>query len=206
MRFRLFWHYIYGDNEKRIMKHLITGLLFIGITLVGSAQLGDVPMLDDKVAYSEVVELTGTSIEELKSRAEHYMTQADGIELSGSETSKSVGTGKNNFFAGKKHVAAGDKLKIKMVYDLIIEFKDGKYRVIMTNIKYTPHPTPDRPQPLTTKADDLKRQYDANRGKKNKRAAKQYEFFLNSERIFKERMEEIKDVMRKTVPQTTDDW
>ncbi len=188
------------------MGRLVVSLMLMGLSFMSNAQLGEVPTLEGKVAYVEVVELPGTGIEELKSRAEHYMKTAESMTLNGSESDRSVAKGENNFFAGKKNIAAGDKMKIRMQYDLIIEFKEDKYRVIMTNIKYRPHPTPERPQPLTTKADDLKRQYDANKGKKNKRAAKQYEFFTNSERIFNERMEEIKDVMRKTVPQTQEEW
>lgn len=186
------------------MKRLL--LLFLLLATAGFSQDNEIPMMDDKVAYSKVIDVPGEDTTELKARAIYYFSIAENVEESESGNALVYSKASDDFNAGKKTAISGQKLQIAMNYTLKIELKDGRYRVVVTNIEFRPHPTPDRPTPLATSAEDMRKGYLENKGRRNSRASKQYAFFANAERIFNERVEEIEEVMKRTVPQQTDDW
>lgn len=187
-----------------LMKRLLFLLLIV--STVGTAQDNEIPMMDDKVTYSKVIDVPGEDTMELKARAVYYFSSTENVEDSQSGNAVVYAKANDDFNAGKKTAVSGQKLQIAMNYTLKIELKDGRYRVLATNIEFRPHPTPDRPTPLATSAEDMRKGYLENKGRRNSRASKQYAFFANAERIFNERVKEIEEVMKRTVPQQTDDW
>lgn len=182
------------------MKLLFSLLCSLALCSSYAQEIDDIPFEDDKVIYKEVVQLQGTDTAELKSRAKHFFKHASNVVEVIIDGSTVQSSGFSDFFAGRK------KLKIKMSYDLLIETKDGRYRIVMKNISYTPYPDPYNPQPITTTAEVMRSNYLENKGKKKRQAQDQYEFFRNSKIAFANRVEEVKEVMRKSVPQEKEEW
>jgi len=180
------------------MKILMLLLSFSTISVL--AQVDDIPFENNKVLYKEVIKLPGTDTVELGERAEHYLKTALNIEPFIATSNGFKAKGHSDFYSGKK------KLRTKMIYDLIFELKDGKYRVIMTNIKFRLYPDNYNPQPFTRTAEKLRLEYMESSRKRSKHAFYQLSYFKSCQIAFDNRMNEIKEVMRKSVPQTQDDW
>ena len=184
------------------MKHLLFSILLLplsGLAQETDENVPEIPMEDGEIVYKEVVNLPTISVEEIKERASYFFKQADNAEVDKEQGENSIkGSASIDFIAGKK------QLKVKMEFDLIIEFKEGRYRVICENIKYTPYPTDQIPHPQTIKAEKLYDEYKVNKNKKS--AGYQLQYLQNTDKLIKEQIEAVKEIMSKSVPQETDDW
>lgn len=187
------------ESKLNIMKYLSV-LLFILSNAAFAQEIDEIPFENDQVIYKEVVQLPGIDTTELNARAQHFFKHAANVSKFVKKGNSISAPAFSDFYAGKK------KLKIKMTYDLFIETKDGRYRIVVKNIAFTPYPDPYTPQPTTTTAELMRSNYLENKGKKKNQARYQYEFFRNSKIAFANRVEEIKEVMRKSVPQEKEEW
>ena len=178
--------------------------LFVVIVLLLSTFLNaqEVPYKDGKVFYEEVVQVPSTSATELTERGAYFFNITDNAVVESSDSASISGTVEDVFIAGK------DELKIKMRYDLILEFKNSRYKITCKNIAFTPFPDPFNPQPLTVSAEDLYKRYMQNKSKstKRRRAEHQREFLSNMDSLIRLMISDIKEIMANAVPQVEEDW
>src|SRR5690606_11467478 len=137
------------------MKKFIVALMILPIGSV--AQTLEIPYSDGKIEYVEVVQVASTSSSELNTRANYYVNSSESATMIDGDSIQISFEALDVFIAGK------DNLKIKMNYDVVIEFKDSRYRIICKNIKFTPYPDPFHPQPITITAGDVYRGYMENK-------------------------------------------
>src|SRR5688572_174066 len=129
---------------------IILILIFGMQILVLSTQNVTLPTdFDSKITYTDVVEMTDIKKDSLIKNAKLFLKKNVSISDLKDEDGKITAKGYEDFIGGAK------KIKMKMTFDIEIEFKDGKYKYIITNVVYRPYPDNMNPSPLPIDADEL---------------------------------------------------
>lgn len=183
------------------MKKLIVILLMLPLFHDVHAQMVELPMDEnDDIVYMEVVNVPGKDSIELAKRAVFHLDRMEQTTVLENAT-PAEGQAKDQFIAGKK------KLLTNIEFTVVVEVKEGRYRIQVKDIEYTPAPTPRTPQPITLDADDQYQEYrtlwaSGKGGSRRARFLKPY--FFSTDRIIKDYIESLK--LKMLEPAAENDW
>lgn len=190
------------DGMKlQTMKKLIVFLFMLPLFHAVHAQMIELPMDEnDNIVYMEVVNVPGKDSIELAERAVFHLDRMEETTLL-ENTTLTEGQAKDQFIAGKK------QLLTNIEFTVVVEVKEGRYRIQVKDIAYTPEPTPRTPQPITLDADDQYQEYrtlwaSGKGGSRRARFLKTY--FFSTDRIIKDYIESLK--LRMLEPAEENDW
>lgn len=186
------------------MKKIVLPLLFIGlVTTEMSAQ--DITLPTDekgKITYTGVIEQTGATPEILKAKAQTFLKSEKNVSDIKEDAGTITAKGFDDFIGGR------DKQKMKMSFNLKLEFKDGRYKYTITRIEYTPYPDKNNPTQLTVTAETWYDEYRllVGKGKENGNNGKMFHhMFMTTDRDLNAFIDKMKAGMQQDA-KTGDDW
>lgn len=157
---------------------------------------------ESEITYSEVVEIPGMSIDSMMKNANSHLKKDENVSDLKSEDGKITLKCYEDFIGGAK------KIKMKMTFDVTIEFKEGKYKYTIENIEYRPYPDAMNPEPMAIDADKLYQEYRdlLAEGKENNKVVKNSQgMFAITDREIKEFIADLEKGMKEP-GKDEDDW
>jgi hypothetical protein len=184
------------------MKNSIVVFSFL-LTIGLNAQNIKLPTnFDNEITYSDVVEISGLSKDSILKNANLHLKKDENVSDLKIEDGKITCKGYEDFIGGQK------KIKMKMTFDITIEFKEGKYKYIIDNVVYRPYPDAMSPEPMPINADKLYKEYRdlIAEGKENNKVVKNSQvMFAITDREIKEFITELEKGIKEP-SKDEDDW
>ena len=178
-------------------------LLFIFLNTFLYSQNVKLPTnFDSEITYSDVVQIAGVGIDSLQKNANLHLKNDENVSDLKSEEGKITCKGYEDLIGGAK------KIKMKMTFDITIEFKEGKYKYVIDHVVYRPYPEPMTPEPMAINADKLYSEYCAliAEGKENNKVVKNSQgMFAITDREIKEFIADLEKGMKEP-GKDEDDW
>ncbi|MFZ5554421.1 MAG: DUF4468 domain-containing protein [Bacteroidota bacterium] len=184
------------------MKHLLILLLAVGV-VTSNAQDITLPTDENKkITYTGVIELSGATPDILRAKAHTFLKSEKNVSGITETDGVITASGYDDFIGGR------NKQKMKMSFDLKLEFKEGRYKYTITRIQYTPYPDANNPTQITVNAETWYDEYRllVGKGKETSTNAKMYyQIFMTTDRDITTFIDKMKAGMQQEA-KTGDDW
>lgn len=189
-------------QKNKFMKWILSIIVLLNGIPLFSQNIKLPTNFESEITYTDVVEMTGVSVDSMMKNAQSHLKKDENVSDLKSEEGKITLKCYEDFIGGAK------KIKMKMTFEVTIEFKDGKYKYTIDHIAYRPYPDPMNPEPMAIDADKLYQEYRdlIAEGKENNKVVKNSQgMFAITDREIKEFIADLEKGMKEP-GKDEDDW